>query len=34
MKTTDVNGITVRHQVEGGGIWVTLSHSLTRDLTM
>ena len=34
MKTIEVNGITVRYQVEGSGPWVTLSHSLTTDLTM
>jgi 3-oxoadipate enol-lactonase len=34
MKTIDVNGISVRYQVEGRGPWVTLSHSLTCDLTM
>ncbi len=34
MKTIEVNGITVRYQVEGSGPWVTLSHSLTCDLTM
>ena len=34
MKTIDVNGISVRYKVEGSGPWVTLSHSLTCDLTM
>ncbi|MDP2808707.1 MAG: 3-oxoadipate enol-lactonase [Rhodocyclaceae bacterium] len=34
MKTIDVNGIRVRYQVEGTGPWVTLSHSLTCDLSM
>ena len=34
MKTLDVNGISVRYKVEGSGPWVTLSHSLTCDLTM
>lgn len=34
MKTIEVNGITVRYMVEGRGPWVTLSHSLTCDLTM
>ena len=34
MKTIEVNGITVRYKVEGSGPWVTLSHSLTTDLTM
>ena len=34
MKTIDVNGISVRYQVEGSGPWITLSHSLTCDLTM
>lgn len=30
----DVNGITVRYEIEGSGPWVTLSHSLTCDLGM
>jgi 3-oxoadipate enol-lactonase len=30
----EANGITIRYQVEGSGPWVTLSHSLTCDLTM
>ncbi len=34
MNTVDVNGITVRYQIEGSGPWVTLSHSLTTDLSM
>ena len=34
MTFIDLNGITVRYQVEGNGPWVTLSHSLTTDLTM
>lgn len=34
MKQIDVNGISVRYRIEGSGPWVTLSHSLTTDLTM
>ncbi len=34
MKTIDVNGLSVRYKVEGTGPWLTLSHSLTCDLTM
>ena len=34
MNTVDVNGITVRYQVEGRGPWVTFSHSLSTDLSM
>jgi 3-oxoadipate enol-lactonase len=34
MKNIDVNGISVRYKVEGSGPWVTLSHSLSCDLTM
>jgi 3-oxoadipate enol-lactonase len=34
MNKVDVNGITVRYLIEGSGPWVTLSHSLTCDLTM
>jgi 3-oxoadipate enol-lactonase len=34
MKTIRVNDIDVRYQVEGSGPWVTLSHSLTCDLSM
>lgn len=34
MKQIDVNGISVRYLVEGSGPWVTLSHSLTTDMTM
>ena len=34
MKAIDVNGIAVHYEVEGSGPWVTLSHSLSCDLTM
>ena len=34
MKTIEVNGISMRYRVEGSGPWVTLSHSLSTDLTM
>lgn len=34
MKFIEANGITVRYQVEGQGPWVTLSHSLSCDLSM
>ena len=34
MKTVEVNGITMRYEIEGGGPWVTLSHSLSCDLSM
>jgi 3-oxoadipate enol-lactonase len=34
MSSIEANGITIRYQVEGSGPWVTLSHSLTCDLTM
>lgn len=34
MNTIHVNDIDVRYLVEGSGPWVTLSHSLTCDLTM
>lgn len=34
MKTLDANGITIRYEVQGSGPWVTLSHSLSCDLTM
>jgi 3-oxoadipate enol-lactonase len=34
MSLIEANGITIRYQVEGSGPWVTLSHSLTCDLTM
>jgi 3-oxoadipate enol-lactonase len=34
MKTIDVNGIRIRYKVEGSGPWLTLSHSLTCDLSM
>ncbi len=34
MNTIDANGIAVRYQVEGSGPWVTLSHSLSCDLTL
>ena len=30
----DVNGISIHYMIEGSGPWVTLSHSLTCDLTM
>jgi 3-oxoadipate enol-lactonase len=34
MKYVEANGIRIRYQVEGSGPWVTLSHSLTTDLSM
>jgi 3-oxoadipate enol-lactonase len=34
MSSIEANGITIHYQVEGSGPWVTLSHSLTCDLTM
>ena len=34
MNKVDVNGITVRYRIEGSGPWVTLSHSLTTDLSL
>ncbi len=34
MKTVAINGIRVRYAVEGSGPWLTLSHSLSCDLTM
>jgi 3-oxoadipate enol-lactonase len=34
MKTLEANGITIRYKIEGSGPWVTLSHSLTTDLSM
>jgi len=34
VNTIKVNDISVRYQVEGSGPWVTLSHSLSCDLTM
>ncbi|OHC65847.1 MAG: 3-oxoadipate enol-lactonase [Rhodocyclales bacterium RIFCSPLOWO2_02_FULL_63_24] len=34
MNKVDINGITVRYEIEGEGPWVMLSHSLTCDLTM
>lgn len=34
MNTVNVNGIDVRFEVAGSGPWVTLSHSLSCDLTM
>ena len=34
MNSIRVNDIDVRYQVEGSGPWVTLSHSLSCDLTM
>lgn len=34
MNTIEANGITIRYRVDGSGPWVTLSHSLSCDLTM
>lgn len=34
MSTIEANGITIRYDVRGSGPWVTLSHSLSCDLTM
>ena len=34
MSSIEANGITIHYRVEGSGPWVTLSHSLTCDLTM
>lgn len=34
MNNVDVNGISIRYLIEGSGPWVTLSHSLTCDLTL
>jgi 3-oxoadipate enol-lactonase len=34
MSLIEANGITIRYEVQGSGPWVTLSHSLTCDLTM
>lgn len=34
MSSVDANGITINYKVEGSGPWVTLSHSLSCDLTM
>lgn len=34
MSTINVNGIEINYRVEGHGPWVTLSHSLTCDLSM
>ena len=34
MKSIEANGITINYKIEGSGPWVTLSHSLTCDLTM
>jgi 3-oxoadipate enol-lactonase len=34
MKTIHINDIDVRYKIEGSGPWVTLSHSLTTDLSM
>ncbi|MBI5792327.1 MAG: 3-oxoadipate enol-lactonase [Rhodocyclales bacterium] len=34
MNSVEVNGITINYRIEGSGPWVTLSHSLTCDLSM
>ena len=34
MQIAQINGITVRYDVQGAGPWVTLSHSLSTDLTL
>ncbi|MDP1610289.1 MAG: 3-oxoadipate enol-lactonase [Sulfuritalea sp.] len=34
MNKVDVNGISIHYTIEGSGPWVTLSHSLTTDLSM
>ena len=34
MKSIEANGITINYKTEGSGPWVTLSHSLTCDLSM
>lgn len=34
MSSIETNGIRVNYQIDGSGPWVTLSHSLTCDLTM
>lgn len=34
MIDVDVNGISIHYTIEGNGPWVTLSHSLTTDLSM
>lgn len=34
MSTINVNGIEINYRVEGRGPWITLSHSLTCDLSM
>jgi len=34
MNTINANGISINYRVEGSGPWVTLSHSLSCDLTM
>lgn len=34
MNFVEANGITVNYTIEGSGPWVTLSHSLTTDLSM
>ncbi|MCM2287502.1 MAG: 3-oxoadipate enol-lactonase [Sulfuritalea sp.] len=34
MNSVDANGISIHYTVEGSGPWVTLSHSLTTDLSM
>jgi len=34
MNTVEANGISINYTIEGSGPWVTLSHSLTTDLSM
>ncbi len=34
MKSIEANGISINYKIEGSGPWVTLSHSLSCDLTM
>ena len=34
MNSVEANGITINYVIEGSGPWVTLSHSLTTDLSM
>jgi len=34
MNSVEANGITIHYTIEGSGPWVTLSHSLTTDLSM
>ncbi|NJD33477.1 MAG: 3-oxoadipate enol-lactonase [Betaproteobacteria bacterium] len=34
MNTVEANGITINYKIEGSGPWLTLSHSLSCDLTM